>query len=126
MRAKTSVLIVAIMMVAACGTGYAQQRPPLIGDEAPLQTSVFACQDWNEYERIIGYLIQHDSDAFNKALAQAIRLGNCTVFEKGEIAFIADAGFTSVKLRRRGETVEYWTTRTATDPVAKSQDEKQK
>ena len=63
-----------------------------------------------------GYLAAHDSAAFDRAAAEAVVTGQCTTFDEGEAVFVVDSAGalgTMVKIRQRGQTVEYWTTRAA-------------
>ena len=55
--------------------------------------------------------MQHDEVAFKKALMAGVLSGICTVFKLGEKVYITDTSIFSglVKVRRPGETIEYWT-----------------
>jgi len=73
--------------------------------------SYFGCVDRQYFDKIIRYLVQKDRQAFYGGLADGISSGTCTMFIAGEEVFIADTAIFSglVKVRRRGEIVEYWT-----------------
>jgi len=55
--------------------------------------------------------VQEDFEAFEKALAEGVLNGVCTIFEDGEVVYVTDTAILSglVRIRRRGETQEYWT-----------------
>ena len=74
----------------------------------------FGCTDQDYFEKIVSYTIQKDMEAFKKGLMAGISLGKCTVFKSGEEIFRDDTTTSSsvgilVKVRRKGEIVEYWT-----------------
>ncbi len=75
------------------------------------------CTDREYFSKLIGYAAQNDTQAFSQALAAGILRGVCTRFTSGEEVFIADTAVFSglVKVRRKGETVEYWTNLEAVD-----------
>ena len=68
----------------------------------------FGCQDWDLYKRLVLIRAQGDKEAFKNALSHAIWTGACTIFHVGDTVFIAESSMFSVKLRRKGETSEYW------------------
>ena len=76
----------------------------------------FGCQDRSSFSRVSRYFHQKDFIAYRKALAVGQRTGDCTTFKNGEEVFLADTAILSglVKLRRKGEVVEYWTNIEAT------------
>lgn len=70
----------------------------------------FGCQSEDFFGKLISYIVDGDREAFRDALAAAVLLGECTLFEKGETVYVVDTRIFSgrVKVRRRGETLEYW------------------
>ena len=71
----------------------------------------FGSTDRNYFDKLVEYAVQKDNEAFKKALSAGILMGTCTTFKNGEVVFIADTAILSglVKVRRKGETREYWT-----------------
>jgi len=71
----------------------------------------FGCSDREYFDKLVGYAVQKDTDAFSKGLAAGILAGTCTMFKAGESVYITDTAIFSglVEVRRRGETQEYWT-----------------
>lgn len=55
--------------------------------------------------------MHNDKQAFQQALTAGLLLGECIMFKNGEVVFIVDTAIFSglVKVRRKGELVEYWT-----------------
>jgi hypothetical protein len=72
--------------------------------------SVFGCQSWDTYKTIVEYAADNDKEAFNRAYANAMISGECTDFKIGEAVYVVDTGLISVKQRRKGDTIGYWTT----------------
>jgi len=71
----------------------------------------FGAVDRRYFKKLIDYAVQQDAEAFNKALAQGLLAGQCTTFRDGETVFVTDSAIFSgsVRVRRKGETREYWT-----------------
>ena len=71
----------------------------------------FGCQDRDEFDKIISFAAQKDSEAFNAALWRDLATGQCTLFKNGETVFLTDTAIFHglIQLRRKGETEEYWT-----------------
>ena len=71
----------------------------------------FGCMDRDEFGRLVNYAVQNDQEAFSQALTRAVYNGTCTLFQNGETVYLTDTGIFSgvVKVRKRGETTEYWT-----------------
>ena len=67
--------------------------------------------DRDEFGRLVNYAVQNDQEAFSQALARAVYNGTCTLFQNGETVYLIDTGIFAgvVKVRKRGETTEYWT-----------------
>lgn len=73
----------------------------------------FGCTDRKYFEKLVEYIVQKDNEAFRKALAAGLLVGTCTIFKNGEVVYITDKAILSgnvvlVKVRRKGETQEYW------------------
>ena len=71
----------------------------------------FGCSDRDYFDKLVGYAVQKDNDAFSQGLAAGILAGTCTMFKVGESVYITDTAIFSglVEVRRKGETQEYWT-----------------
>ena len=69
------------------------------------------CTDRDQHERLTQYAVQQDLEAFRKGLAAGMVTGTCVMFTSGEVVHIADTAVFSglVKVRRSGDTTEYWT-----------------
>ncbi|MEZ5814221.1 MAG: hypothetical protein R3E13_05795 [Alphaproteobacteria bacterium] len=71
----------------------------------------FGCADKDYFKKIVTIAAQGDQAAFKKTLLSGLSGGVCTLFEDGEPVYLVKAGFASVKIRRAGDTKEYWTNR---------------
>jgi len=73
--------------------------------------SFFGCSDRSVCQKLVEYAVDKDNQAFKQALGAELLTGGCRMFQRGESVFIADTAIFSglVKVRRRGETEEYWT-----------------
>ena len=73
--------------------------------------SYVGCTNKKYYNKLVDYAVQNDDVAFKKALMAGVLAGICTMFKSGEKVYITDTSFFSglVKVRRPGETIEYWT-----------------
>jgi hypothetical protein len=71
----------------------------------------FGCSDRDYLDKLAGYAVQKDKKAFSQGLAAGLLSGVCTMFKEGEEVYLADTAIFSglVKVRRKGETQEYWT-----------------
>jgi hypothetical protein len=81
------------------------------GDERISGENWFGCADRNYFEKLVGYAAQKDTEAFASALTAGLLAGTCTSFKNGEVVYTTDTAIFSglIKVRRRGETQEYWT-----------------
>ena len=70
------------------------------------------CIDRDYYKKLMQYANQEDMAAYRRAWQKGIRLEICTRFSEGEEIFISDTALLSglLKVRRKGESKEYWTT----------------
>jgi len=73
--------------------------------------SYIGCTSKKYYNKLLDYAVQHDEVAFKRALTAGVLAGICTMFKYGEKVYITDTSIFSgsVKVRRPGETIEYWT-----------------
>ena len=71
----------------------------------------FGCVDREYYEKLGRYAAAKDMEVFRQALAVGLVAGTCARFKPGETVYIADTAMFSglVKIRRKGEMIEYWT-----------------
>lgn len=71
----------------------------------------FGCTSKEYHKKLLGFVVDHDKAAFEQGLSAGISTGLCTVFHSGEAVFLSDTAVFSglVKLRRKGESLEYWT-----------------
>lgn len=69
------------------------------------------CRDRAYHDRLVSYSVQKDLEAFRRALAAGIMSGMCVEFTPNERVFVTDTAIFSglVRVRREGETREYWT-----------------
>jgi hypothetical protein len=63
------------------------------------------------FDKLVRYIAQGDLQALNAAFIPARLNGTCTKFQKGEPVHLVEAGLFSgtIKVRRPGEIVEYFT-----------------
>ncbi len=71
----------------------------------------FGCTSRSHFSRLVGLATSGDTEAFQQALNTGLATGSCTTFQTGEIVYLIDVGVFSglAKIRRKGETKEYWT-----------------
>jgi hypothetical protein len=92
----------------------AQQAHTNDPNERTLLDNTIGCQNKDVLEGFRKY--RSDQDALQKYAVLAVASGECTTFNKGEVAYRVDSSFFDemVKLRRKGDLREYWTIRQAT------------
>lgn len=73
------------------------------------------CSEFEPLDKLNDYLDQGDPAAYRRGLSQAMSNGQCTLFTYGEEVYVIDAARSKVKVRLRGDTVDYWTSRRAID-----------
>jgi hypothetical protein len=81
----------------------------------------FGCKKQDDFDRIARFARDDDELAYKTALFAGLWDDVCTLFEEGEVVFQSEHGsFLSgrVKVRRKGETAEYWTHENFFTPVA--------
>jgi hypothetical protein len=87
---------------------------PVGGDDGSKRISGdhrIGCSDRDYLDKLAGYAAEKDEKAFSQGLAAGLLSGVCTMFKEGEEVYLADTAIFSglVKVRRKGETQEYWT-----------------
>ena len=89
---------------AAAAPALAQSKH-IVGD------SFFGCADKDYFDKLIGFAVDKDVEAFNKGLQTGMLTRQCTMFKNAEAVFITDTSILSglVQVRRKGDTT-YWTT----------------
>ena len=102
---KIIALIMAVLLVVPVLTVTAQETYQIA------EGKWFGCETKEEFNKLLDYLLDDDYEAFNNALAIGLMTGTCTIFESGETVYLEDTSILSglVKVRRPGETREYWT-----------------
>lgn len=70
--------------------------------------ATIGCSDWDVYKQISGMFAQGDKEAGTKLYLAAAIQGICRTFEAGDAVYISEMGFTTVKVRRKGETSAFW------------------
>ena len=70
----------------------------------------FGCTDLDYHKKLTNYAVQKDMETFTKDLTDCLLRGKCTLFKSGEEVFLVDTTLFSglIKVRRTGDTVEYW------------------
>lgn len=73
--------------------------------------SWFRCSDRDYYHNLVEYIADQDVQALEQALTNGILYGECTLFDNGEQVYLTETAIFSglVKIRRQGETQEFWT-----------------
>lgn len=74
-------------------------------------SSWFGCSDREYFSQIVKYIVDEDKQAAEQALNVGIYYGECTIFGSGEQVYLTGTAIFSglVKIRRKGETQEFWT-----------------
>jgi hypothetical protein len=74
-------------------------------------SDALACTDREYLTRQLGYAADKDEEAFNRGMIDGIRLGICIVLAEGDVVYVEESAFFSglIRVRRKGETVAYWT-----------------
>jgi len=122
------VILGLVLAVAMCSRGNdskpsdATNQSPSVSNDSPSASltpgehtiasdKLFGCTDRDEFEKIIGFAVEKDSDAFGKELATGMLSGQCVMFSAGETVFLSDTAMFSglIQVRRKGETLAYWT-----------------
>jgi hypothetical protein len=68
----------------------------------------YGCMHKADLEKTIEYMAQNDREAFKQFLGLGIETGVCTFFKEREPVFIVKLGLLTSKVRRKGNTAEYW------------------
>ena len=71
----------------------------------------FGCVSKSYYEELVEFDAQDDSEGFLRWLFNGLDTGHCVKFEEGERVFVTSTAQSGdlKKIRRRGESREYWT-----------------
>jgi hypothetical protein len=100
------------------GSGTSSQPAVTTGQDKQISGDHrFGCSDREYFERLVGYAVQKDNQAFSQGLAAGLLAGTCTMLKAGESVYITDTAIFSglVEVRRKGETQEFWTNLEAVD-----------
>jgi len=132
-KSSTSILslILALILICVCGLVYnsfsnrstqsSQSSQPNQSNQSDQSykpgihrisgNNWFGCTDREYFKEIVGYAVDQDNQAFQQALAAGIYSGICILFNNGETVYLTDTAIFSglVRIRRQGETQEYWT-----------------
>lgn len=75
--------------------------------------SHFGCVSKDYLDKLVGYAVEKDMEAFKKGLLVGLMTGQCTTFKAGETVYLTDISLFSglVQIRRRGDTAQYWINR---------------
>ena len=94
-------VVVAIVLSIALSSTPTEAQPKKI-----TSSKYFGCKSREYRDKITGYIVQGDKEAFSKALATGVARGECTLFNAGEEVFVTDTAMFSglLKFRRKGET----------------------
>jgi len=74
-----------------------------------LVNNLFGCSTKEDFSKIELYADQGDHKAVQMAIKRGVAFGTVTFFKKGEIVYRVYKGPTIVRVRRQGDTQEYWT-----------------
>jgi hypothetical protein len=83
--------------------------------DSPFGTKHISGEHWfgsttkEEFDKLEHYLWEKDSDAFMAAWIDGVIAQTVTAFKDGESVYVEGRAMGIVKVRRQGETKEYWT-----------------
>jgi hypothetical protein len=110
------IVIAIVIGVASSGDGGSpQQSSSSVSTQSGLKVingdHRFGCTDRDYFGRVVRYAVDNDQAAFSRALSAGMMSGECTLFQNGERVYLTDTRIFSglIKVRRQGETAEYWT-----------------
>jgi len=70
----------------------------------------FGTRSSEQYQKLLSMVIHGDNEAFSKALIGLISAGDAVMFKDGEEVFLRPSfSLLLIKVRRKGDTAEYWT-----------------
>lgn len=106
------VVVISMVILLACLVYQVQAETLFTGQKGVINgdgTTGFINKE--QALRVRTYAKQDDSQAFKKAMMEARIQGTLASFTKGEIVYCVDTDIWSglVKVRRQGDTTEYWT-----------------
>lgn len=103
-----------LFAVVSCRRDLASWSPPSVSHIGAkgvvVDNSRFGCSDKDEFEKLVGYVSQRDREAFDREYLRATGIGECVSLSEGDRVYVSDIAVGLVKLRKVGETNEYWTT----------------
>lgn len=104
------------MKISKCATIAALSLIPALAFATPGIHSVaggswIGCVSKDVHSKLTSYSVAGDKAAFRKAAVKALQNGDCTMLSTGESVQLTDTSVFSgmVKVRRVGDTDEYWT-----------------
>jgi len=107
-----SVIIITILITLAMGSSDSGGSSVTPGVGTISYTGRYVgCISREDHRKLTNYVVQKDKKAYERYLLAGLAAGTCTVFEKGESVYVVETAVFSglVKVRRKGETQEYWT-----------------
>jgi hypothetical protein len=116
-RAKSSAPTLAVPEASAGAKPPVQvAKPPVKAPQAPARRNVisgewYGCVSRDQFEKLTRYAVQKDAEAFKRGLAGGIFEGTCVMFTDSEAVVVVESAMLSgmLKVRRAGQTEEYWT-----------------
>lgn len=117
---KITLIIFVLLSVGYCASKMGTNTTPSSNSNSNLATGErtigkggFACKKEDDYDKLIGFSAQEDSEAFSKYLGTRIVTGECTMLKSGEKIYLESVGLGTLQIRRKGESDTYWTYREA-------------
>lgn len=71
-------------------TGTAEQDSPLISEKGRISEDISACQNYNDFEKLVQLASERDTDAFNSFLLEKLMLGDCSHLAAGTVVTVED------------------------------------
>lgn len=108
-----SILFVLFMIFLAGGSNDSSSSSSSIsvGEHRISGSNYIGCRSKETFEKMIQYAVQRDNEAFKRMLAAGLFTGECTTLTSGETVYVVETAVLKgmVKIRRKGEIIEYWT-----------------
>ncbi|KVP80382.1 hypothetical protein WJ92_18620 [Burkholderia ubonensis] len=108
------------VFAVACLAAFVAQSAAAAGESRPGVHQIksgtwLGCDTEARLDKLISYSVSGDKAAYRKAAIAAINAGNCTLFREGQTIHLVDVPILggTIKIRRDGETDEFWTIREA-------------
>jgi len=110
-----AIVVVALIIISMCSSNNGttpKNSNVRVGEIGTIvDDGRFGCKEKDEFEKLVSFVSQSDREAFNREYMSATLTGACISFSTGDQVYVTDAAFVGlVKLRKKGETEEYWTT----------------